>query len=78
MWNFSKEMKTTKENKMISLEMKITRSEMKNSFHGVNSRPENTQEIKTEDKSIEIIQTEAKRGEKEKKRTEQLNPVGQH
>lgn len=63
---------------MISLEMKITRSEMKNSFHGVNSRPENTQEIKTEDKSIEIIQTEAKRREKEKKRTEQLNPVGQH
>lgn len=71
-------MKTTKENKMISLEMKITISEMKNSFHGVNSRPENTQERKTEDKSIEIIQTEAKRGEKEKKRTEHLNPVGQH
>ena len=71
-------MKTTKENKMISLEMKITISETKNSFHGVNSRPENTQERKTEDKSIESIQTETKRGEKEQKRTEHLNPVGQH
>lgn len=35
---FHKQMKTTKENKMISLEMKITVSGMKNLFHGVNNR----------------------------------------
>lgn len=41
MWNFSKEMKTTKKNKIVSLELKISISEMKNLFHGVSSRLDN-------------------------------------
>lgn len=39
-WNFTKEIKTTK-NKMISLQMKTTKSEM-NSFYEINRRLDNS------------------------------------